>query len=75
MSVVQLMTPEYKNFISHFPGIEDRAAPPVIQTPAPVSDVKPEAAPAPAPRKKKAEAAAPKTGRPDISGAKKKKKN
>jgi hypothetical protein len=73
MSVVQLMTPEYKHFVTHFPGIEDRAAPPVIQTVAQVADVKPEETPAP--KKKKAPAAAPKSGRPDISAAKKKRKN
>jgi hypothetical protein len=70
------MTPEYKNVVSTFAGIEDRA---MLHTIAPVSAqacAKPGEEPAaPPPKKKKAEPAAPKvSGRPDISGAKKKKK-
>ena len=78
MSVIQLMTPEYKNVVSTFAGIEDRA---MLHTVAPVSAPAPACAKpgeepaAPPPKKKKAEPAAPKvSGRPDISGAKKKKK-
>jgi hypothetical protein len=77
MSVVQLMSPDYANssYISHFPGIEDRAAPaPVIQTPSPIESSKPETAGGkPAPAKKVAAAKAP-SARPNITGLRGKKK-
>ena len=76
MSVVQLMTPEYKEFVQHFPGVIDRSIPefPTVAAGAipdsvPDSDSKPAAKPKAS--KKKAEPKSGEGGRPNISAAKK----
>jgi len=76
MSVVQLMTPDYSNssYVSHFPGIEDRAKPAVVEmvAPEPPTGSKPETGAKAAPKKVSAPKAAP-SGRPNISARGKKK--
>lgn len=75
MSIIQLMTPEYKDFTTHFSGIIDRSkpeSPTIVSMPSdlatPPSDetAKPKSAP-----KKKAEPKSGGSGRPNIVAARK----
>lgn len=77
MSGIQLMTPDYVNssYISHFPGIEDRAsANPIIQTSSPIESSKPETGGKTAPKKVKSDSVPKSTSKPNILGAKRKMK-